>query len=75
MAFMKILTRLSAILTALIASVCFGFAYKGLTSLGGITDPAQVHDAKGFAWFVFFMGSVFLGIAALSWKSNVTEGE
>ena len=61
--------RVSAILTALLAAACYVFAYKGLTALKGITDPAQFRDAKGFAWFVFFLGSVFLGIAVLSWKS------
>lgn len=69
MGIMKITARISAILTALLAAACYVFAYKGLTALKGITDPAQFRDAKGFAWFVFFLGSVFLGIAVLSWKS------
>jgi hypothetical protein len=72
---MKLSARISAILAAAFAITCFVVAFKGFTSLGGIADPAQLRDAKGFAGFWAFLGSVVLVIAGLSWWSVGSEKE
>lgn len=64
---MKLTARISSLLTALLAIACFVGAAKSFRALAGITDAAQLRDARGFGWFAVFLGIVFLGIAALSW--------
>ena len=49
------------------AIVCFSVAITGFTSLGGIADPQQLADAKGFAWFWAFLGTVAVVFGVLSW--------
>jgi hypothetical protein len=49
------------------AVICFGFAITGFTSLHGITDPTEMADAKGFAWFWTFLGSVATIFGGLAW--------
>jgi hypothetical protein len=49
------------------AIVCLGVAITGFTSLGDITDPTQLADAKGFAWFWAFLGSVAGAFGLLGW--------
>ncbi len=70
---MKLTARISSILTLLLAAACFWGTYKGLSSLGRITDASVLRDARGFAGFWAFLGLVFLGIAVLSWKSMNRE--
>lgn len=70
---MKLTARISILLSAVFAIACFVAAYKGFTSLGGMTDPIQIRDSKGFAGFWTFMGSLILGIAALSWWATEKE--
>jgi hypothetical protein len=55
------------IIAAIFAAVCFGVAITGFTSLGHLTDPKELADAKGFAWFWVFLASVAvaLGLMAL----------
>lgn len=72
---MKIPARIAIVLSALVALGCFGYAYQGFSSLGGILDPTQHSDARGFAWFWTFLGVVILGIAVLSWWITATEKE
>jgi len=55
---MKITAKLSIALAAVFAAICFGVAFTGFSSLGEITDPAQLADAKGFAWFWAFLGVI-----------------
>jgi hypothetical protein len=43
-----------------------GVAITGFTSLGSITDPDQMADAKGFAWFWTFLASVAIGLGLLA---------
>jgi hypothetical protein len=72
---MKITARIAIILSAILAFACYGIAYKGFSSLGGLTDPAIIRDSKGFAWFWVFMGSVILAIAVLSWWITGKDNE
>ena len=64
---MKISARLGAILAAVFAAICLGFAVTGFTSLREITDPTQAADARGFAWFWAFLAGVAIVFGALSW--------
>jgi hypothetical protein len=52
---------------AIFAVICLGVAITGFASLGDITDPRQVADAKGFAMFWAFLASVAIGLAVLAW--------
>ena len=59
--------RLSMILSAVFALICFGVAITGFSSLGDIADPAQRDDGRGFAWFWTFLGVVATFCGALGW--------
>ena len=63
---MKISAQMTVVIAAIFAVVCFGVAITGFSSLGGIADPVQLADAKGFAWFWTFLGVVGLVLGALS---------
>ena len=52
---------------AIFATICFGVAITGFSSLGGVTDATELADAKGFAWFWTFLGSVATAFGLLSW--------
>ena len=62
---MIISAKMSVILAAIFAVVCYGVAVTGFTSLGGINDPVQLADAKGFAWFWTFLGTVAVVFGAV----------
>ena len=72
---MKVSARLAAILAAIFAVFCLGFAITGFTSLGEITDPQQASDARGFAWFWTFLAGVAIVFGALSWWIARTSRE
>jgi len=57
---LKVTAKVSIVLAAIFAAICFGVALTGFSSLGEIADPVQRADAKGFAWFWAFLG--FIGI-------------
>ena len=54
------------VIAAIFAVLCLGVAITGFTSLGNITDPEQLADAKGFAWFWTFLASVAVGFGLLA---------
>lgn len=62
---MKISAKMSVVLAAIFASVCFGVAITGFSSLGDIADPAQRADGLGFAWFWTFLGVVGVAFGVL----------
>ena len=64
---MKISAQMTVVMSAIFAVVCFGVAITGFLSLGDIADATQMADAKGFAWFWTFLGSVatLFGLLAL----------
>ena len=55
---MKISMKMSIVLAAIFATICFGVAITGFSSLGDIADPIQRADGRGFAWFWTFLGVV-----------------
>jgi len=63
---MKISAQMTIVMAAVFAVICFGVAITGFTSLGEISDATQMADAKGFAWFWTFLGTVasVLGLGA-----------
>jgi hypothetical protein len=63
----KISAGLATLFSAIFALVCLGVALTGFMSLGEISDPVQLRDAKGFAWFWAFLGSVGLIFGGISW--------
>jgi hypothetical protein len=52
---------------AIFAAICLGVAVTGFTSLGELTDPREVADAKGFVMFWAFLASVAIGLGSLAW--------
>ena len=73
---MKISAQMTVVMSAIFAAVCFGVAITGFLSLGDIADATQKADAKGFAWFWTFLGSVasVFGLLAL-WLVRTGQGD
>jgi len=63
---LKISAQMTILIAAFFAIICYGVAISGFSSIGEMTDPAQVVDAKGFAWFWAFLGSVAVALGAVS---------
>ena len=55
---MKISAKMSVIMAAIFAGICFSVAITGFISSGDIADPAQRADGYGFAWFWTFLGVI-----------------
>jgi hypothetical protein len=55
------------VIAVIFAAVCLGVAITGFTSLSDITDPKELADARGFAWFWTFLASVAIGLGLLAW--------
>jgi hypothetical protein len=77
---MKISAKISVVMAAIFASICFGVAIKGFTSLGDIGDPAQLEDARGFAWFWTFLGALAvlfgaIGVWIVKTQKDGNDGE
>ena len=72
---MKITAKLGIVLAAVFATICFGVAITGFSSLGEITDPVQAADARGFAWFWAFLGMIAVVFGALGVWIVRTEKE
>ena len=64
---MKFTLKTTIVAGVVFAVVCLAVAVTGFTSLGDIRDPAQLADAKGFAWFWAFLGAVSAALAAVAW--------
>jgi hypothetical protein len=64
---MQLSAKLTMITCGAFAVLCLCFAINGFMSLGGITDPEQLSDARGFAWFWTFLASVAIVFGLLSW--------
>jgi hypothetical protein len=65
---MKLSLQATMIAAVIFAAVCLGIAVTGFTSLGNLTDPTAIADAKGFAWFWSFLGSVAIALGLLAWR-------
>ncbi len=55
------------VIAAIFAAICLGVAITGFTSLGDVTDPTEVADARGFAWFWTFLAGVAIVLGLLAW--------
>ena len=62
---MKISAKLSIVIATIFATICFGVAITGFTSIGDIADPVQRADGLGFAWFWTFLGAIAVAFGAL----------
>jgi membrane protease YdiL (CAAX protease family) len=72
---MKISMKMSVILAAIFAVICFGVAITGFSSLGDLADPEQRADGQGFAWFWTFLGVVATAFGVLGWWILKTQSE
>ena len=58
--------QMTVVAGAIFALVCYAVAVQGLLSMDGLQGD-QLSDAKGFAAFWGFLGTVCGGLAALAW--------
>jgi hypothetical protein len=72
---MKISARLAVILAVIFAAICLAFAFTGFASLGGIADPEQAANARGYAWFWVFLALVAVAFGLLSWWIERTQSK
>jgi len=72
---LKISLQATIVVAAIFGALCASVAISGFTSLGGITDPVQAADARGFAWFWTFLASVALVLGLTSWWLARTHKE
>lgn len=64
---MKLSIQVTTTVATIFGALCLVVGIHGLMSLDGITDPVQLSDAKGFAWFWMFLGMIGVTIAAVAW--------
>jgi hypothetical protein len=72
---MKLSLRATMIVAAIFAAICLGVAITGFTSLGNLTDPGALSDAKGFAWFWTFLGGIAIAFGLLAWWVSSRQDE
>ena len=72
---MRISAKVTVVISAIFAALCFGTAITGFTSIGEITDPVQRSDSLGFAWFWTFLGTVALVFGGLGFWITKTHRE
>jgi hypothetical protein len=61
----KITAKMSIVMSAIFAGICFSVAITGFVSSGDIADAQQRSDGYGFAWFWTFLGVIGLVFGAL----------
>jgi len=64
---------MAMIMATIFAAVSLSVAVSGFIGLGGITDPTQASDARGFAWFWTFLGAIAIGLGSLAWWLERTQ--
>ncbi len=64
---MKLSLRATTVVAAIFAGICLSVAITGFVSLGDLADPVQRADARGFALFWAFLGSVAVALGVLAW--------
>jgi hypothetical protein len=74
---LKISAKMSVVMAAIFAAICFSVAITGFSSIGDITDPVQKSDGLGFAWFWTFLGvvAVVFGLVGIWIVRTHKEGE
>jgi hypothetical protein len=60
----KISAKLSIVIAAIFATICFGVALEGFMALGTLEGQVRA-DALGFAWFWTFLGAIAVVFGAL----------
>jgi hypothetical protein len=64
---MQLSAKLTMVLGAIFAVACYAVAVTGFASLGEISDAKLASDARGFAWFWAFLGTVAAIFGLVSW--------
>ena len=71
-----ITAKLSVIIAAIFAIVCFSVAITGFVSLPEVTDATKKADGLGFAWFWTFLGSIAVVFGAVGvWIAKTSKDE
>jgi len=58
---------MSVVMAVIFALAAFAVAITGYNSIGDMTDPVQIADARGFAMFWAFLGFIAVMMGAVSW--------
>ena len=64
---MRVSAQLAGIISVVFALVCYGVAINDFMRLDEVTDAQKLADARGFAWFWAFLGTIGAVFAAISW--------
>ena len=64
---MNISLRMAMMMSAIFGMLSLAYAVYGFVSLGDITDPTQMADARGFVLFWTFLGSISIVLGLLAW--------
>jgi heme/copper-type cytochrome/quinol oxidase subunit 4 len=64
---MNISPKFAAFAAAPFALICLGVAVNGFLSMGELTDPEQVADARGYIGFWLFLAVIAVVSGVLSW--------
>jgi len=64
---MHISPKFAAFAAAPFALICFGVALNGFLSMGELTDPEQIADARGYIGFWLFLAVIAVISGVLSW--------
>ena len=70
---MNISPKFAALAAAPFALICLGFAVNGFLSMGELTDPEQISDARGYIGFWMFLAVIAIVSGALSWWLMSTQ--
>ena len=73
---MHITAKLSVIVAAVFAAVCFSVAITGFVSLPEVTDATKKADGLGFAWFWTFLGMIGVAFGTVGvWLARTAKDE
>lgn len=65
---MKLSLQTTIAAAVVFALIALSVAIKGFWSLGELTDAQHIADAKGFASFWAFLGTIAIAVAAVAWR-------
>ena len=70
--------KFAALAAAPFALLCLGVAVYGFVSMGELTDPEQIADARGYIGFWLFLAVIAVICGVLSWwlmSAQQNDGE
>lgn len=70
---MNISPRFAALAAAPFALLCLGVALNGFLSMGELSDPQQISDARGYIGFWMFLAVIAVVSGVLSWWLMSTQ--